>query len=291
MRRYLTLCIVCVLVALAACTRSEPADTEDSPDTNDVSIAQAPGDAGGGREQTAPQEQSDSRDETEAQQVSYRRDVRPIFVGKCISCHHDRNAVRVILTDPFHPELGIINRENSWKQSSREYLVVPGEPEESALMLKVTETDLEPKIEGNPMPWNIPYLGDTDLADLAAWINAGAENNDTFRRVIVPIFGDGVSLGRRSGNCSYCHHPWEGGYEPNLVDPFVSDTGAVNVESVYGGLRIDPGNAAESVVYLRSNIELIPARLEPPMPKHYERLTDEEVSAVREWIRMGAPDN
>jgi cytochrome c553 len=280
-----------VLVALTACTRSESTDSENSPDTNDVSIAQAPGDAGAGREQADRQQQSDSRDESEAQQVSYSRDVRPIFVGKCISCHHDNNAVRVILTDPFHPELGIINRENSWKQSSREYLVVPGEPEESALMLKVTETDLDPKIEGNPMPWDIPYLGDDDLADLAAWINAGAENNDTFRRVIVPIFGDGVSLGRRSGNCAYCHHPWEGRYEPNLVDPFDPNAGAVNVESAYGGLRIDPGSAEESVVYLRSNIDLIPPRLEPPMPLHYERLTGEEVSALREWILIGAPNN
>ena len=49
----------------------------------------------------------------------YAEDVLPIFEAKCISCHHANNAVRVILTDVFDEELGLINRPNSWTRSQK----------------------------------------------------------------------------------------------------------------------------------------------------------------------------
>lgn len=250
-----------------------------------------------------PQTQSEPQPQTEASAdevtghdvetetpipISYRNDVLPIFQAKCISCHHQDNAVKVILTDIFDPELGMINRPNSWPRSSKPVLVVPGDPDASALMLKITETDLEPKVEGDPMPWNIPRLTSQELASLAGWIDAGAEDNQTYTTVVARIFGDGVSLGSRGGKCAYCHHSFDNAYEPDLVDTFDPETGAVNVASFYGGLRIAPGDALSSVVYLRSSPDEIPDSLRPLMPRHYERLTPEEIETVREWIAMGA---
>jgi mono/diheme cytochrome c family protein len=287
--RTITLLAAAVL-ALAACTPSEePESTSGERTSADEPSAQAASDS-----PVIPADAESVTAEPEPEpepEVSYRRDVAPIFAEKCISCHHDNNAVQVILTDPFDPGLGIVNRPNTWTQSSRPVLVVPGDPDASALMLKVEETELELKVEGDPMPWNIPRVTDAQLAALASWINAGALENATYQRDVVPIFGDGVSLGRRGGKCTYCHHPWEGRFEPDLVNTFDPDSGAVNVASFYGGLRIAPGDAQASVVYLRSSPAEIPANLEPLMPKHYERLTNEELAILREWIATGARNN
>lgn len=227
----------------------------------------------------------------ETPSVSYRRDVYPIFDAKCIACHHPNNAVRVILTDIFNPELGMINRPNSWPNSEYEVLVVPGDPDASALVFKIEATEMDPKVDGNPMPWHIPLMTQTDLANLASWIDSGAEDNEAFRTLVAPVFGDGVSLGSRGGKCAYCHHSDVFALEPDLTNVFDPDTGAVNVVALRGGLRIAPGNAAESVLYLRSHPDLIPPELEPIMPRHYARLTPEEISTVREWIALGAQNN
>lgn len=271
------------LALLGACGPSAETDRSSSPGAATDAAAQAqaeePETTGAGDTGSAEQQ---------ILQVSYSRDVYPIFQAKCISCHHPNNAVKVILTDIFDPELGMINRPNSWTNSERPILVVPGDPDASSLMLKVEATELEHNVEGDPMPWNIPRLTETQLLSLRQWIDDGADNDETFRSVIRPIFGDGVSLGSRGGKCTYCHHSFEGGYRPDLVDVFNPETGAVNVTSNYGGLRITPGSALESVVYLRSSPTEIPQRLQPPMPKHYDRLTPDEIRRVREWIALGA---
>ena len=82
-------------------------------------------------------------------EVSFTADVAPIFEAKCNACHHPDNAVKVDLTRPFHPELGIINRPNTWTRSSKPILVVPGDPDASALIWKVEQTELELKVDGD----------------------------------------------------------------------------------------------------------------------------------------------
>ena len=221
-------------------------------------------------------------------EVSYRRDVFPIFEAKCIGCHHANNAVRVILTDVFDPELGLINRPNSWTKSQKEILVVPGDPDASALMLKVESEQLDHKAEGDPMPWNIPRLTESELKTLRDWIESGAKDDVTYRSSIVRLFGDGVSLGSRGGKCGYCHHSGPGGWEPDFTNVFDPNTGAVGVEANRGGVRIAPGDAASSVVYLRVSETDMPPQLAPLMPKRYERLSEQEVRLLREWITLGA---
>ncbi len=239
----------------------------------------------------APEETDGDEEPSGVRVVSYSGDVFPIFEQKCVDCHHQNNAVEVILTDIFDPELGMINRPNSWPNSVRPVLVVPGEPENSALMLKIERTDYDPKVEGNPMPWSIPRLTNAELEELRVWINEGAEDDGRLRTSVRAIFGDGVSLGSRGGKCTYCHHPWEGRMEPDLVNVFDPQSGAVGVPSAYGGLRIAAGNAAESVVYLKASPEEITPSLGNLMPQHVEMLNEAELSLVRRWISEGAMDN
>ena len=51
------------------------------------------------------------------------------------------------------------------------------------------------------------------------------------------------------------------------------------------------GDPDGSVLYLRVSANLMPPELAPLMPKHFKRLTAEEVETVREWIAAGAADD
>jgi len=247
-----------------------------------------------GAEETAPSAAPASPQEPETPvqpaAVSYRAAVAPIFAAKCNFCHHPENAVKVDLTRPFHPQLGVINRPNTWTRSEKKILVVPGDPEASALVWKVEQTELAPKIDGDPMPWNIPRLTEQELANLRRWIAEGARNDEFFRSTITRIFGDGVSLGSRGGKCSYCHYPGAS-FGPDLTDPFHPERGAVGLPSAYGDPRVVPGDPEGSFLFVKVVALEVPGGLGKPMPLHFERLTAEEQRVVREWIAQGARDN
>jgi hypothetical protein len=223
-------------------------------------------------------------------EVSFRRQVAPIFAAKCNFCHHPDNAVKVDLTRPFDPEVGIINRPNTWTRSEKKLLVVPGDPEASALILKVERTDLEPKVDGDPMPWNIPRLSAQELENLRRWIADGAKDDAFYRGTIARLFGDGVSLGSRGGKCSYCHYPGAD-FGPDLTDPFHPERGAVGLPSAYGNVRVVPGDPEASLLFVKVEDAQLPPALGKPMPLHFERLTESELQTVRDWIAQGAKDN
>lgn len=140
------------------------------------------------------------------------------------------------------------------------------------------------------MPWEIPQLTSGELKTIHDRIESGAENDATYRDSVRKIFGDGVSLGSRGGKCAYCHGPGnETGLD--LSNPFDPVTGARSVPAVRGGIRIVPGDAEASVLYQRVDPDLIPAHLEPLMPRQADRITPEEADVIRTWILQGALDN
>jgi hypothetical protein len=97
-----------------------------------------PAGCGGGKGEARTEKQTVAAEEPEVTQtqteVGFTAQVAPIFAGKCNFCHHPDNAVQVDLTQPFDPEVGIIGRPNSWTKSEKTILVVPGDPEASALI-------------------------------------------------------------------------------------------------------------------------------------------------------------
>jgi hypothetical protein len=241
--------------------------------------------------QAVQAEKSVEQEETAIQsEVSFATDVAPIFSAKCNACHHPDNAVKVDLTRPFHPELGLINRPNSWTKSSRPVLVVPGDPEASALIWKVEQTELELKVDGDPMPWHIDPLTEGELDSLRQWILQGANDDALYRNTITRIMGDGVSLGSRGGKCAYCHYPGVA-FGPDLTDLFDPERGSVNVASMFGDVRIVPWDPGASVLFTKVKGEPLPPNLGQPMPLHYERLTPEEKQTLRDWISEGAKNN
>lgn len=221
--------------------------------------------------------------------VGYRAEVVPIFEAKCNYCHHPKNAVQVDLTRPFDPKFGIVNRPNTWTRSEKKILVVPGDPEASALILKVERTDLAPKVDGDPMPWNIPRLTERELSDLRRWLAEGARKTEFYRSTIARIFGDGVSLGSRGGKCSYCHYP-EADFGPDLTDPFHPERG-IGLPSAYGDPRVVPGNPEASLLYIKVATLRMPEGTGKPMPLHFERLDAAERRVLRDWITRGALDD
>lgn len=230
--------------------------------------------------------------------ISYSSDVRPIFASRgCLTCHHDDSAINVDIADPFSEPNGMVGSLNTWAEAKPEggtpmLNVSPGDADESFLIDKILVPYVtDPSIGGGPMPLNLERLTDQEIADLRAWIDAGANNDDTYADVIAPIFGDETRLGARGGKCTYCHNSF-GVQSPNLTNPFDPDTGAVGVPSLFDpdSMIIEPGNADASV--LVQKVEATQSGpFGGPMPPSYEPLDEDDVETVRAWIEAGAPDN
>ncbi len=235
---------------------------------------------------------------TDGGDISYSADVRPIFASHgCLACHHDDSAVDVDLVDPFSEPNGLVGSLNTWAEAypegnTPELNVEPGDADASFLIDKLVDPYVtDPAIGGGPMPLNLERLTEQEIADLRAWIDAGANNDDTFTDVIAPIFGDETRLGARGGKCTYCHNSF-GAQSPNLTDPFDPDTGAVGVPSLFDSdsMIIEPGNAEGSV--LVQKVEAMEAgAFGGPMPPSYEPVDEADLETVRAWIEAGAPDN
>jgi hypothetical protein len=140
------------------------------------------------------------------------------------------------------------------------------------------------------MPWKINPLTDRELGDLRRWIAQGARYDALYRKSITRIFGDGVSLGSRGGKCAYCHYPGAA-FGPDLTDPFDPNRGAVNIDSVYEGMLIVPGDPEASVLFAKVDRAPLLPDLGLPMPLHIERLNSKEKQILRDWILEGAKDN
>ena len=102
-------------------------------------------------------------DWNEAEEVSYIRDIRPIFERSCVTCHGSEN--------PRH-DLDL-SQVATMKKSGREAGagVVPGNPEASAV-LRFIRGELTPR-----MPLGLPPLTEEEERLIRLWIAAGAEDD------------------------------------------------------------------------------------------------------------------
>lgn len=241
------------------------------------------GGGGGGGVDAAPR--------PDAGPVSYAADIRPIFQGKCISCHHPTSGIDVDLENPFDPEHGIINRANTWvPNGSKETLIVePGNLENSFLLKKIEETNLDDHVDGSPMPMRIARVTAGELEDIKQWIRDGAQNDAFFAENVAPVFGTELTLRSASGKCTWCHYP---GSPTGLsvLDPFDPEEGMVDVDSsLVLGKIVAPGDVEGS--FLIEKLEQMQPRAGNAMPYHPPRLTADEIEAVRAWVAQGAQNN
>jgi hypothetical protein len=221
--------------------------------------------------------------------VSFASDVRPIFAAKCYYCHGPTSPTLVDLTNPFDPDLGIINRPNTWVNSEDTLVVEPGNVENSFLITKVEETELDAHIDGSPMPMIMPMLTDDEFAAVEQWIVDGAEDTEFFQTMVAPVFGTAVSLGRAAGKCTFCHFPGNS-HNVNVLDVFGT---MVDKRSAYRtndgpGTIVAPGDPDNSVLLKKLSGDL---SVGPQMPYAPPRLTPAEVATLKAWIEQGAEDD
>jgi hypothetical protein len=98
-------------------------------------------------------------------QVSFSRDIRPIFNQNCVPCHggvRQKNGVSFIFREEA---LGV--------GKSGRRTIVPGKPDASELIARVTSADPEAR-----MPYHGPPLPPQQIALLRQWIKEGAKWED-----------------------------------------------------------------------------------------------------------------
>ena len=97
-----------------------------------------------------------------AEQLSYfEKSVRPIFVNRCYNCHSDAFKEAGGLRVDFGASFFAGGKDGP--------VVVPGHPEKSLLIEKITENDPKKR-----MPQESPALPSEEIAVLQAWIKDGA---------------------------------------------------------------------------------------------------------------------
>jgi len=100
------------------------------------------------------------------ERVSFNRQVRPILSGNCFYCHGP---------DPKHREadLRLDVREGATADLGGYAAIVPGRPEESVLMKRVSSHDPDEMMP--PPDSKKPHLTEEQIAILRRWIEQGAE--------------------------------------------------------------------------------------------------------------------
>ena len=100
-----------------------------------------------------------------AEKLRFDRDIRPILSDKCFACHGPDPAVR-------QANLRLDTKEGAFSAPSGYPIIVPGEPENSELVLRITHENIDQR-----MPPQISNRQPTqeDIDTLIQWIAEGAE--------------------------------------------------------------------------------------------------------------------
>ncbi len=93
--------------------------------------------------------------------VSFRKDVAPILVGRCLSCHNEKKAANTL-------DLSTFARLKAGGKAHKAEILVPGDPEASYLVESL-KADADPR-----MPFQLPPLKPAEIATIEAWVKQGA---------------------------------------------------------------------------------------------------------------------
>ncbi len=121
-------------------------------------------------------------------QISFDRDLRPIFAAHCLTCHNEKKQSGGLRLD-------------AKTFAVRDSIIVPGKATESRLYQRLTAPD------GEQMPPVGERLSAAQIATVKAWIDAGAAWPE----------GDGATLGRGNGaNSQSQHWAWQAIKRPTV---------------------------------------------------------------------------
>ncbi|GDX81291.1 hypothetical protein LBMAG42_31020 [Deltaproteobacteria bacterium] len=242
--------IMLLLLALACASDAPDSSSTSDTDTGDTSSAADTGDT------------ADSVDtgDSDPGPPTFSRDVFPVYAERCGDCHRDwggpDDAERVYdaLLDP--------DREPK-------PIVVPSDREGSWLYDKVAHE--RPEDGKEQMPPVCTHLEAEELTDLAAWIDAGAANDETWRTF--------YQFTWMSRHCHNCHEDW-GGMDADGVLEYLTTHSESEMP------LIKPGDSASSLLYLKVASDMPP--FGDRMPLEFEKLEASAIEAIGLWIDAGA---
>jgi hypothetical protein len=106
--------------------------------------------------------------------VSYKSDVAPLLAKRCLPCHAEENANK---SEFFIDSYALLMKGGKHGEA-----VVPGKPEKSDLIMKLSDKPpygdrmpLPPRRKVNASPPK--YLSDEEVGLLKRWISEGAKDN------------------------------------------------------------------------------------------------------------------
>jgi len=105
--------------------------------------------------------------QTSQSKMSFRDDVMPILIGRCISCHQP-NAQGTQASG-----LDLTNYASIMKGTKFGPMIIPGDPESSNLML-LLDWRAAPEVR---MPMGKKQLSSCDRNAIRSWIREGAKDN------------------------------------------------------------------------------------------------------------------
>lgn len=101
-------------------------------------------------------------------QMSFREDVLPVFVGRCVSCHSAPNGEGYLASG-----LNLTSYEGVMAGTKFGPMVIPGDPEGSNLM-RLLDWRTSAALR---MPHNGKQLSSCDRTAIREWIRQGAKDN------------------------------------------------------------------------------------------------------------------
>jgi mono/diheme cytochrome c family protein len=105
--------------------------------------------------------------QTSQSKKSFKEDVMPIFVGRCVSCHQPGG-------EGYNKSgLDLTSYAGVMKGTKFGPMIIPGDPESSNLML-LLDWRASPELR---MPHGKKQLNSCDRNDIRAWIREGAKDN------------------------------------------------------------------------------------------------------------------
>jgi hypothetical protein len=183
--------------------------------------------------------------------VDFNTEVKPIFNKKCIVCHGGvkRQADFSLL---FRSEALAVNK-------SGKRAIVPGDPEHSEMIRRITIKDPEER-----MPYKHEPLSEAEIGILRSWIKQGAHWGDHWAYVAVQPVEVPKPKARLFGMIAATTLPWV----KNNIDYFISDQ--LTKE------KIQPSAEAEKAVLLRRvSLDLTGVPPSPSLAKQYLQNPDD----------------
>ncbi len=201
----------------------------------------------------------------------FTKNIQPVLEQKCFNCHKPESNVS---------KLDLTTRAALMEGGDNGPAVVPGAPARSLLYRSITH-------QSQPfMPMGMERLPQDVIDNFAAWIEAGAHYAETnaaasrkderaakgqqlFKNHVQPLF---------ESTCLKCHSPET---KASGLDLSTRDALLAGGEN---GKVLEPGQPADSKLF-----KAVAHLAEPHMPFRSERLAQETIDRLGEWIEAGAP--